>query len=175
MVTELTENDFTSGAYSDNEFRYHIKKGFTKEEMRQILKDHKKAGDIEWLYRKVHYLQRLNKRLGEQLLDTDKRNIHIKPWHWKEICEKAKKYNEMKPEARGMIKAFNWLQTNQISKIPDHPQNIRNRELRERIEERRETAHKLWNVEIIRKEGVNPSQREFVLDVELEKLLRGEE
>lgn len=92
MAFKLTGDDFTSGAYSDNDFRYHIKKGFTEEEMRQILKDHKKAGDVEWLYRKVHYLQRINKRLGEQLLDTDKRNIHIKPWHWKEICERAKKW-----------------------------------------------------------------------------------
>lgn len=46
--------------------------------------------------------------------------------------------------------------------------------LRKRIEERREEAHGKWSAEIIRKEGVNPSQREFVLDVELEKLLEGE-
>ena len=59
----------------------------------QILNDQEKAGETEWLYRKVHYLKRINKRLGEQLLDTDKRNIHIKPWHWKEICGKAKKWD----------------------------------------------------------------------------------
>lgn len=112
-----------------------------KELVNQILKDHKKAGEVEWLYRKIHYLKRINKRLGEQLLDTDKRNIHIKPWDWKKICEKAKKYEEIKPEAKGMIKAFNWLQENQISKIPDHPQNIRNQKLRELLEQ--------WNKDLL--------------------------
>jgi len=155
-----------------------------KELVNQILKDHKKAGDIEWLYKKVHYLKRINKRLGEQLLDTDKRNIHIKPWHWKEICAKAKKYDEMKPEAIGMIKAFNWLDKNKSIFLPTpntpepetpQPRKDQNQKLRERIEERREAAHKSWNTEIIRKEGVNPSQREFILDHELEKLLRDEE
>ena len=46
-----------------------------------------------------------------------------------------------------------------------------NQKLRELIEKRRKVAHEMWSATIIREEGVNPSQREFVLDMELEKLL----
>ncbi len=43
IVKRLKEEDFTSGAYSNKEFRYHIKKGFTKEEKQQILQDREDA------------------------------------------------------------------------------------------------------------------------------------
>ncbi len=39
----IEEKDFTSGAFSNEEFRYHIKKGFTKEERQQILDECEKA------------------------------------------------------------------------------------------------------------------------------------
>ncbi len=39
----IEEKDFTSGAFSNKEFRYHIKKGFTKEERQQILDECEKA------------------------------------------------------------------------------------------------------------------------------------
>ena len=39
----IEEKDFTSGAYSNDEFRYHIKKGFTKEEKQQILQNREDA------------------------------------------------------------------------------------------------------------------------------------
>jgi len=42
-MVEIKQKDFTSGAYSEGEFRYHIKKGFTKEEKQQILQDHEDA------------------------------------------------------------------------------------------------------------------------------------
>ncbi len=85
MVIELTKEILEKLWYGE----------WDKELVNQILKDNRKARDTEWLYKKVHYLKRINKRLGEQLLDTDKRNIHIKPWDWKKICERAGKWDEL--------------------------------------------------------------------------------
>ena len=48
---------------------------------------------------------------------------------------------------------------------------LADQKLRGLIEVRRIVAHEMWNAEEIRKDGINPSQREFVLDMEFEKLL----
>ncbi len=52
-----------------------------------------------------------------------------------ELKEKASKWDNLKGESIGFIKAFNWLQENEISKIPSHPNNIENQKLRELIED----------------------------------------
>lgn len=36
---KLTEEDFTNGVYSDGEFRHNLRKGITKDEIKQILDD----------------------------------------------------------------------------------------------------------------------------------------
>lgn len=49
----------------------------------------------DWLFNKLRRVQGKNKRLREQLLDTDKQNIHIRPDDWKKVLEDAKKWNEL--------------------------------------------------------------------------------
>ena len=50
--------------------------------------------------------------------------------------EDAEKYHKIPSETIGFIKAFSWLNENQIEKIPDHPDNDRNREIVEQLKKR---------------------------------------
>jgi len=47
--------------------------------------------------------------------------------------EKAEKYDSYNKDAIGFMKAFSWLQKNQIERIPDYPENDTNREIVERL------------------------------------------
>ncbi len=49
--------------------------------------------------------------------------------------EDAKKLKTINKESIGFMKAFNWLQENEISKIPDHPENEKNRQIIKKLTE----------------------------------------
>lgn len=57
-----------------------------------------------------------------------------------ELKEKANKLDNLKGESLGFIKAFNWLQENEIEKIPSHPNNRENRKLRDLVEKKMDWA-----------------------------------
>lgn len=57
--------------------------------------------------------------------------------------EDAKKLKTINKESVGFMKAFNWLQENEISKIPDHPENEKNRQIVKRLEKTIEEINNL--------------------------------
>jgi len=146
-MIELKKKDFScwgnEDKYDDELIIEHDPKIFSRDIADQILQDHEDAKLFNSL---------------KDVLEVDDKSMIMRV----SMMNKgdAEKYREVKDGTLGFIRAFNWLDKNEISKIPDHPENEKNRQIVKRLEDKLKECKE------------NAGGMEFGL--ELEKILKGE-